>query len=130
MKAFTPSLATLFATLTLVTAPAAFAAAGHDLTPKHGGVAAEAAGVVYELVATPTALTLHIDDHGKKIDTTGASAKVTLLSGSEKTEATFVPAGTNKLEAQGSYKLAPGTKAVAVVTLPGKAPATARFAVK
>ena len=126
MKAF----ATLFAALALVTAPAAFAGAGHDLTPKHGGIAAEAAGAVYELVASPTALTLHIDDHGQKIDTTGASAKVTLLSGSEKTEANLAPAGANKLEAQGSYKLAPGTKAVAVVTLPGKAPATARFAVK
>lgn len=124
------ALAPLFAALALITAPAAFAAAGHDLTPKHGGVVAEAAGVVYELVASPEALTLHIDDHGKKIDTTGASAKVTLLSSGAKTEATLAPAGANKLEAQGSYKLAPGTKAVAVVTLPGKAPATARFAVK
>lgn len=124
------TLRILTTALALLSAPAAFAGAGHDLTPKHGGVAAESGGVVYELVATPGALSLHIDDHGQKIDTGGATAKVTLLAGAEKTEATLAPAGDNRLEAKGNYKLAVGTRAVAVVTLPGKTPTTARFAVK
>lgn len=124
------SLHALITAVAILSPPATFAGAGHDLTPKHGGVAAEAGGVVYELVATPAALTLHLDDHGRKIDTAGATAKVTLLAGAEKTEATLAPAGDNKLEAKGTYQLASGTKAVAVVTLAGKAPATARFAIK
>lgn len=124
------ALAPLLTAAAIVCAPAAFAGAGHDTTPKHGGAVAEVKDVVYELVAGPETLTLHIDDHGRKLDTAGASAKVTLLAGSEKTDATLAPAGDNKLEAKGSFRLAPGTKAVAVVTLPGKAPATARFAFK
>lgn len=124
------ALKTLVAVTAILSASAVFAGAGHDLTPKHGGVAAEAGGVVFELVATSDALTLHVDDHGQKIDTAGASGKVTLLAGADKKEAILTPAGDNKLEAKGAYKLASGTKAVAVVTLPGKSPATARFAIK
>ena len=59
---------------------------------------------------------------------TAASAKITLLTGSEKQEIELKPAG-NKLEATGSFKVGPGTKAVAVVTIAGKA-ATARFSLK
>lgn len=85
---------------------------------------------MYELVATPEGLALYLDDHGRKVDTTGGSAKVTLLNGAEKSEATLAPAGDNKLEAKGAFKVGSGTKAVAVVTLAGKAPATARFSIK
>lgn len=124
------ALKTLVAVTAILSASAVFAGAGHDLTPKHGGVVAEAGGVVFELVATSDALTLHFDDHGQKIDTAGATGKVTVLAGAEKREALLTPAGDNKLEARGAYKLASGTKAVAVVTLPGRSPATARFAIK
>jgi hypothetical protein len=37
------------------------------------------------------------------------------------------PAGDNKLEAKGAFKVAPGTKAVAVVTLAGKPAQSVRF---
>ena len=57
-----------------------------------------------------------------------ASAKLTLLSGTEKQEVELKPVG-DKLEASGSFKVGPGTKAVAVVTVGGK-PATARFTMK
>lgn len=124
------TLLTLVAAAAILSASAVHAGAGHDLTPKHGGVAAEAGGVVFELVATSDALTLHVDDHGQKIDTAGATGKVTLLAGADKREAILAPAGDNKLEAKGAYRLTSGTKAVAVVTLPGKSPATARFAIK
>lgn len=130
MKSLHAPLATLLAAVAILSAPATFAGAGHDLTPKHGGAVVEVKEVVYELVATPEALSLYLDDHGQKIDTTGATAKVTLLNGAEKSEANLAPAGDNKLEAKGAFKVASGTKAVAVVTLAGKAPATARFAIK
>lgn len=124
------ALQVLFASIAILSAPAVLAGADHNMTPRHGGTIVEVKHVVYELVASPESLTLYVDDHGKTVDTTGAAAKVTLLNGAEKSEATLAPAGDNKFEAKGSFKVASGTKAVAVVTLAGKAPATARFTIK
>ena len=104
--------------------------AGHDHQPQHGGIVAEVNDMDYELVAKPDTLTLHLRDHGKPLALDGASAKLTLLNGSEKTEATLSPAGDGKLQAKGSFKVAPGTKVVALVTVPGKKAANVRFAVK
>ena len=84
----------------------------------------------YELVAKPDTITLHLRDHGKPAKTEGVSAKLTLLNGTEKSEAVLVPAGEGRLETKGIFKVAPGTKVVALVTLPGKKAANVRFAVK
>ena len=69
-------------------------------------------------------------DHGKPAKTEGVSAKLTLLNGTEKSEAVLAPAGEGKLEAKGAFKVAAGTKVVALVMLPGKKAANVRFAVK
>ena len=103
---------------------------GHDHKPLHGGIVVEANDTDYELVTKPDMITLHLRDHGKPAKTEGVSAKLTLLNGSEKTEATLSPAGDGKLQAKGSFKIAPGTKVVALVTVPGKKAANVRFAVK
>lgn len=100
----------------------------HEHKPLHGGVVVEVKDVDYELVAGPNAIRIHIRDHGKTADVSKASAKVTLLTGTEKQEVELKPAG-DKLEATGTFKVGPGTKAVAVVTINGK-PATARFTIK
>ena len=94
----------------------------------HGGVVVEVKDMDYELVAKATVLQLHLRDHGKPADLSKASAKVTLLSGGEKQEAELKPVG-DRLEASGTFKVGPGTKAVAVVMISGK-PATARFTLK
>ena len=127
----------LFAALALAalaTTTAAHAAgdhgAGHDHKPQHGGIVAEANDMDYELVAKPDTLTLHLRDHGKPAKTEGVRAKLTLLNGTEKSEAVLAPAGEGKLEAKGAFKVAAGTKVVALVTLPGKKAANVRFAVK
>lgn len=128
----------LFAGLALVAlaATAAHAAGdhnhdhGHDHQPLHGGIVAEANDMDYELVAQPDTITLHLRDHGKPAKTEGVSAKLTLLNGTEKSEAVLSPAGVGKLEAKGAFKVAAGTKVVALVTLPGKKAANVRFAVK
>ncbi len=122
----------LFATLTLALAGTAFAAGDHHHAsdkPMHGGVVAASKVMDYELVAKPTAIQLYLRDHGKAADASKASAKLTLLSGSEKQEVELKPAG-DKLEATGSFKVGPGTKAVAVVTIAGKPAGTVRFALK
>ena len=84
----------------------------------------------YELVAQSERITLHLRDHGKPAKTEGASARLTLLSGSEKTEATLAPATAGTLEAKGQFKVGPGTKVVALVSLPGRKAANVRFALK
>ena len=121
------------AAIALSFANVAFAADGkhhhaHEHQPMHGGVVVEVRDMDYELVAKPDTIQLHLRDHGKPADVSKASAKVTLLTGTEKQEVELKPAG-GKLEATGSFKVGPGTKAVAVVMVNGK-PATARFTLK
>ena len=93
------------------------------------GKGGEAKDMDYELVAKPAAIQLHLRDHGKPADVSKASAKLTLLTGTEKQEVELKPAG-DKLEATGSFKVGPGTKAVAVVTMSGKPAGTVRFTIK
>lgn len=111
---------------------AALPAAAHDHAhePLHGGTVAEVADVDYELVARADGITLHLRDHGQPMKTEGGSARLTLLNGSEKFEATLAPAGAGALQAKGAFKVAPGTKAVALVTLPGRKAANVRFVVR
>ena len=122
----------LLASIALALAGSAFAAGehnhAHEHKPLHGGLVVEVKDMDYELVAKPTVIQLHLRDHGKPSDVAKASAKLTLLSGAEKQEVELKPAG-GKLEASGSFKVGPGTKAVAVVMVNGK-PATARFTLK
>jgi hypothetical protein len=124
----------LFASITLALAGSAFAAGdkhdhAHEHKPLHGGVVVEVKDVDYELVAKPTVIQLHLRDHGKPADVSKAMAKVTLLTGAEKQEVELKPAG-DKLEATGSFKVGPGTKVVALVTIAGKSAGTVRFALK
>ncbi len=127
-------LQTLFAAIAITLATSALAAgdhhhAGDNHKPLHGGVVATSKIMDYELVANPARIQLFLRDHGKPADAAKASAKLTLLSGSEKQEVELKPAG-DKLEATGSFKVGPGTKVVAVVTIAGKPAGTARFALK
>ena len=101
----------------------------HEHTALHGGVVVESKDVDYELVATPDTLQLHLRDHGKPMDVSKASARVTLLAGAEKQDVELKPAG-GKLEAKGSFKVPAGTKAIAVVSNAGKTLGTARFVLK
>ena len=114
--------------LTFAMAGVALAGGAHDHTPKHGGVVVDVKDMDYELVAKANVIQLYLRDHGKKVDISKASARLTLLTGSEKQEVELKPAG-DKLEATGSFKVGPGSKAVAVVTVAGK-PSTARFTLK
>lgn len=102
---------------------------GHDHAPKNGGIVVETKAGDWEIVAKPELLQIYISDHGKPLQLEGAKARITLLNGTEKSEAELTPAG-NKMETKGSFKVAKGTKGIAVLTLAGKPPATARFEVK
>ncbi len=99
-----------------------------DNKPRHGGVVATASDLHFELVATPTGAFIYIDDHGKPMAPTGMGGKLTVLNGSEKSEAPLVVAG-DKLEARG-VRLAPGAKVVAALATPAKKAITVRFTLK
>lgn len=101
---------------------------GHEHESLHGGVVVEVKDVDYELVAKPEMLQLYLRDHGKPMDVSKASAKVTLLAGTDKQEVQLAPAG-DKLQAKGNFKAAAGTKALAAVTVNGKT-STVRFVLK
>ncbi len=101
-----------------------------EVKPMYGGVLGVANDISYELVSKPDRIVLYVSDHGTAMDTKGASASITLLSASGKTEVTLNPAGENKLEATGSFQTAPGTKAVARVALKGKPAQNVRFTLK
>lgn len=97
-------------------------------TPKHGGVVQTASDLSFELVGTPTGAVIYVEDHGKPMATAGLKGKLTVLNGSEKSEAELVPAG-DKLEAKG-IKLSIGAKAVATLTTPAAKAVTVRFTVR
>jgi len=101
---------------------------GHEDKPLHGGLVTEIKDMDYELVAKPDVLQLYVRDHGKPVDVSKATAKITLLSGSDKQEVELKSSG-DRLEAKGSFKVTPGTKVVAQVNLASKT-TTARFVLK
>ena len=127
----------LIAALSIAATGAAFAATGtafaaedhgHETKPMQGGVVAVVKDIEYELVAKPALLQLHLRDHGKPVDVSKGSARLTLLAGTDKQEVELKPAG-DKLEAKGNFKVAANTKVVAIVALAGKS-STARFVLK
>ena len=95
----------LLASIALALAGSAFAAGehnhAHEHKPLHGGVVVEVKDMDFELVANATAVKLYLRDHGKPADVSKASAKLTLLAGTEKQEVELKPAG-DRLEATGS----------------------------
>jgi len=96
--------------------------------PKHGGVVATASDLGFELVGTPAGAAIYVEDHGKPMAPTGMAGKLTVLKGSEKSEAELVVSG-DKLEARG-VMLSSGAKVVAALTTPAKKAITVRFTVK
>jgi len=99
-----------------------------DHKPMHEGVLTTVKDIDYELVANPTTLRLYVRDHGKAVDVSKASAKLTLLTGAEKQEVDLKPSD-DKLEAAGAFKVGPGTKIIAVISVGGRQ-STARFVLK
>lgn len=124
-------LATLVIALAISSSPLAWAHSAHEGEKAyHGGILAEDKGLQYELVAKPDVVTVFVHDHGKPISTKGATGKIMLLNGGEKSEATLIPTGESALEARGNFKVEKGTKAVAVVALAGKPARSVRFPAK
>ncbi|WP_136415964.1 hypothetical protein [Herbaspirillum sp. ST 5-3] len=120
--------------LTLVAIAASVAATGayaHGDKPKHGGVVQSASNdISFELVNKDGKATIYVEDHGKPVATAGATGKLTVLNGADKSEVALEPAGDNILVARESAKLEKGAKAIAAVTFADKQAVNIRFAMK
>lgn len=116
------------ALITLATLGAGSVLAHGGGVPKHGGIVEEADDLSFELAAGQEGALIYIEDHGEPMALKGMSGKLTILSGSEKTEAPLVLAG-DKFEAKG-VKLLKGNKILAHLNRPQQKPITVRFVVK
>jgi hypothetical protein len=97
--------------------------------PQFGGIVMQAKDYELELVLKPGLAILHVTEHGKPVRLTGASAKVTVLAGTLKSDLTMT-LKDGRFEAGGDIANVKGTKAIAAVVIPGKGTYTARFEVK
>lgn len=120
--------------MALVAMTVAVAASGtalaHGDKPKHGGVVSTASDLSFELVNKGGNATIFVEDHGKKLSTAGATGKLTVLNGAEKTEVPLEPAGENTMVTKGEAKFGQGAKAIASMTFADKKTVNVRFAVK
>ena len=123
--------AAFFLTASLLITQPAWAGPGHDHDgPKYGGIVRELHDLSYELVAKPGSLTVYVSDHDKPVSTQGGQAEAIIYASNGKTRAKLLPAGNNRLEAKGNFKVGVGVRVALTVSLPGKSPANAHFSLK
>lgn len=103
----------------------------HGEKPKHGGIVSSTKDdLSVELVNKDGKATIYVEDHGKPVATAGASGKLTVLNGAEKTEVPLEPAGDNAMATKGDAKLVKGAKAIAALSFADKKTANVRFSIK
>jgi len=124
MSLFRMKAAVLAGLLLALTPGAALAHGAAD--PQYGGTVATANDLSFELVSGADGATIYVSDHDQPYDATGLSGKLTVLSGTEKTEAPIAPIGENKLEAKG-IAVPDGAKSVATLKTADGKTITVRF---
>ena len=129
MKKWIGTMAMMACTIAITVAIPSSALA-HDAKPKHGGMVREVGELQFELVYKAGSAKIYVEDHDKIYSTVGASGKLTVLNGAEKTEVALHATGENGLESKEDAKLAPGAKVVALITFADKKTVSVRFAVK
>jgi len=103
----------------------------HDHKPKHGGLIREAAGFVYELVANPTEIVVHVTDEADKpVPVRGSTARVTLIDSGTRVEVPLAAGDNNRHSATGSFPVKPGMSALLEVAVGGKPVARLRYTLK
>lgn len=96
--------------------------------PRWGGVVADAGEFQAELVIQNGQVKIYLSDHAAMLPAQGASGKLTLLVGGKKEELALAQVSDSALGAATGIRSARGAKAVAIIRLPGREPATLRFA--
>lgn len=98
--------------------------------PQWDGVVSDAGDFQVEMVAKGNQVKLYLSHHMDQLPSQGASGKLTLLVGGNKEELLLKPVSDSALGAETKLKAGRGTKAVAVIQLPGQQPAILRFTLK
>lgn len=119
-------LAAACAAASIALAPAALAHG--EAKARHGGVVQTAHDLGFELVVRGDVVAIYIEDHGKPVAPAGISGRLTVLNGTDKSEATLTAAG-DRLEARG-VKIAKGARVVAALTTADKKAMTVRFTLR
>ena len=104
---------------------ASYAMAHGSLEPKHGGMVKEAHDMIFELVKEEASTSLYVRDHGKAFPTNDLVATIIILAGKDKTEASFMPSGGNKMMAD--VVIAEGAKVLVRVSESDHHPVTVRY---
>lgn len=116
--------------LTLLLASGQVWAHSDHLKPQFGGVTADAESFQVELVFKGAQAMLYLTEHGAPVESTGASGKLTVLSGKDKEEVVLAPNGYQTLGAKLNSKPIKGAKAVASITVPSRGTGNVRFNLK
>jgi len=96
----------------------------------NGGVLEDAGKYHLELVMKADELRAFVTDaKDAKVDTKGAEATATVLTGKEKATVKLTPAGGNALAGAGRFDPAAGAKIVLSLTLPGQGAIQVRFSI-
>jgi hypothetical protein len=96
-----------------------------SLEPMHGGVVKEAHDMVFELVREEKSVSLYVRDHGEAYPSTELVANVVVLANKEKSEASFIPSGGNKMVAD--ININDGAKVLIRVSEEDHHPVTIRY---
>ena len=119
------------AAMALLPSAPALAQHKHDHKPKHGGVLREAGGFVYELVAKPTEIVVHVTDEADKpVPVRGSTANVTLIDSGTRVEVPLTAGTDNRHAAAGTFPVQPGMSALLDVAVGGKSVAKLRYTLK
>jgi len=138
MKSHTPLAIVAAASLLGMASPTLFAHDGenHDTQKAANGGQLRVAGPYHlELVVARDhkeekegPLVVHLTDQtGAKVSTIGAAGTATILAGKQKTAATLVSDGDNRLKGSAKYASTPDMKIVVSVSFAGKTTEQARF---
>ena len=96
-----------------------------SLEPKHGGVVKEAHDMTFELVREEKSVSLYVRDHGEAYPTTELVANVVVLASKEKSEASFIPSGGNRMVAD--ITISDGAKVLVRISEGDHHPVTIRY---
>ncbi|BDB28822.1 hypothetical protein Tamer19_58700 [Cupriavidus sp. TA19] len=106
-------------------------AMAHGAKPaQYGGIVQTASDLQFELVNKDGVVTIFVDDHDKKLPVAGANGKLTVLTGTQKTETALSPGAGNALVAADKLQIKAGAKLVATIKFADGKTVTARFVAK
>lgn len=99
----------ILASLSLAAVVPITAWAHGSTTPQHGGVVQMNGETLFELVRSPTGVSLYVTDEGEPVAASGMTARLSVTVGGERRDVEMVPGNGNQFVARG-LTLRPGAR--------------------